>query len=71
MAKGSEDASERKKLTADEQEEAVYQMREWMMHMQRVNPQFIMPHSDAPSDYDKGTVNLNRAPAAQDTRRRD
>jgi mannitol/fructose-specific phosphotransferase system IIA component (Ntr-type) len=76
MAQGREETAaermgQRKRLTQDEIEEAVYQMREWMAHMQRVNPQFIMPHPTAPAIDEEGRANLNRAPAAHDTRRRD
>jgi hypothetical protein len=59
------------RMTQDEMEQAIQEFRSWMAHMQRVNPRYVMPHPTAPAIDSEGRADLNRAPAAQDTRRRD
>jgi hypothetical protein len=59
------------RMTQDEMEQAIREIRTWMNHMQRVDPRYIMPHPTDPAIDSEGRANLNRAPAAQDTRRRD
>lgn len=70
--KATQDQREtRKRLSQDEIEEKVLAFERWMMHMQRGNPQFVMPHTDGPLIDEEGRADLNRVPAAQDNRRRD